>query len=359
MSGLHPFVVLLAGGQGTRLWPLSRRDRPKQFLDLTGNGHSLLQDAMRRALTLCGSPEKVLVVSLAEHAGLVRQQLPDLPESNLLLEPVGRNTAASLGLAALHLERTAPGSLMLCLPVDHLFADERPWLEAADCAMQAADQTGALTAIGLKPARADSAYGYQRLGVKLDLSLPLDVFQLTDFVEKPSLERAQAFVEGGEYLWNTGTYAWKVDVFIQALTELAPELLQDLRTLSWPLEQAQIEKVYARLAEIPVDRAVIEKAGNRVTIQAAFERIDVGSLASLAEIWSKDSRGNASLGDLLCNDSQGNTVFNPDGLVALVGVDDLVVVKTDQVILVCPRDRVAQVKEVVNNLRDRGMERYL
>jgi len=359
MSVVQPYVVLLAGGQGTRLWPLSRSDHPKQFLDLTGNGRSLLQEAMRRALVLCESPNRVLVVSLAEHADLVHEQVPELPEENLLLEPLGRNTAASLGLAALHLERIAPGGLMLCLPVDHLFVDERPWMEAMRCALQVADQTGSLTAVGLKPGRADSAYGYQQLGASLSLNLPLEVFELKDFVEKPSLEKAREFMASGEFLWNTGSYAWKVDAFLKAMHDHTPQLLHDLRGLRWPLEQAQMEQVYTRLADIPVDQAVMEKAGHRVTVQANFERIDVGSLASLHDIWPNDSDGNASLGDLLCNDSHGNSVYNPDGLVALVGVDDLVVVKTDQVILVCPRDKVGQVKEVVKELRARGQESYL
>lgn len=358
------YAVILAGGQGTRLWPVSRKARPKQFLDLTGSGRSLLQETVRRALDLTSSIQQVLVLTQSAHAGLVREQLPDLPQENLLIEPVGRNTAACLGLAAITLSQNLGGpaashAVMLTLPVDHLFRDEEPWFEAVRTAVQAAARTNNLVAIGLTPTYPATGFGYQHLGGKIDLHLPLEVYALREFVEKPPKELAQTFLESGEYLWNTGTYAWNVAVFLAALEEHMPDLYSALRSLGNPVDADRLAKIYPTFTSISVDHAVMEKAQNVLTVQANFERIDVGSLASLQEIWQPDSQGNVSQGEVLAEDSQDNIVYNDNGLVTLIGVKDLIVIRTDRMILVCPRDKAQEIKDVVAELTRRGMEEYL
>jgi mannose-1-phosphate guanylyltransferase len=313
MSEHTVYVVILAGGQGTRLWPISRKARPKQFLDLAGSGRSLLQETTRRALELTGSIRQVLVLTQQAHASQVRQQLPDLPQENLLIEPVGRNTAACLGLAAVDLSQRlglseASEAVMLTLPVDHMFKDEAPWFEAVRCAIQAAAHRDSLVAIGLTPTYPATGFGYQHLGANAELDLPLAVHAVREFVEKPSKELAQTFLESGQYLWNTGTYAWKVPVFLAALEKHAPELFSGLNSTGNPLDADILAKVYPTFANIPVDIAVMEKADNVLTVRADFERIDVGSLNSLPEIWQPDAQGNVSLGELLAEDSRDNIV---------------------------------------------------
>ena len=364
MSVTSVFVVILAGGQGTRLWPISRKAHPKQFLDLTGNGRSLLQETVRRALELTGSIRQVLVLTQSAHASLVREQVAALPEENLLIEPVGRNTASSLGLAAVSLsqELGSPGSssaVMLTLPVDHMFKDEEPWYKAVRIAIDVARQTNSLVAIGLQPSYPATGFGYQHLGDTIDLDLPLAVHTIQEFVEKPSKEVAQTFLESGQYLWNTGTYAWKVDVFLAALELHAPQLFSGLKSLGSPLDAALMTKMYPTFANISVDRAVMEKAENVLTVRANFERIDVGSLGSLSEIWQSDAKGNVSMGQVFAQDSQDNIVYSDHGLVTLLGVKDLIVIRAGEIILVCPKDKAQEIKNVVAELTRRGQEAYL
>lgn len=364
MSDKPVYVVILSGGQGTRLWPISRKARPKQFLDLTGDGRSLLQETVRRALELTGSIRQVLVLTQLAYASLVREQVPDLPPENLLIEPVGRNTAACLGLAAVTLSQKLGGSaasnaVMLTLPVDHMFKDKEPWYKAVRTAVRAAAQSNSLVAIGLTPTYPATGFGYQHLGGKIDLDLALEVHVIQEFVEKPSKELAQTFLESGQYLWNTGTYAWNVAVFLAALEEHAPDLFSGLSSLGSPVNADLLAKVYPTFANISVDYAVMEKAQNVLTVRADFERIDVGSLASLPEIWLPDAQGNVSLGGILAQDSQDNIVYNDNGLVTLIGVKDLIVIRAGKTILVCRRENAQEIKNVVDELTRRGLEEYL
>ena len=353
------FAVILAGGQGTRLWPISRRERPKQFLDLTGNGCSMLQETVRRAVVLTGAIEQVLVLTGMEQEGWVKEQLPDLPQANILLEPIGRNTAPSLGLAAFHLSNLSGingDAIMLSLPVDHMFKDEEPWFLALRTAIQSAAREDALVAIGIKPTAPATGYGYQKLGEQIDSNSSLQVRKVLKFIEKPTREVAQGFLESGQYLWNTGTYVWKIPVFLTALKAYTPALFDELNSLGYPPDRNKLEKMYPRLENISIDHAVMEKAVNVLTVRSDFERIDVGSLDSLAEIWDHDENGNTGYGHYISLESKDNIIYNDEGLVTLLGVDDLVVVRAAGVILVCPKDRIQEIKTLVGNLPDKDLE---
>ncbi|MFC2028982.1 mannose-1-phosphate guanylyltransferase [Chloroflexota bacterium] len=360
-SKLPVYAVILAGGQGTRLWPISRRSHPKQFLDLTGSGSSMLQETVRRAIELTGSILQVLVVAGREQEDWVREQLPDLPLHNLLLEPVGRSTAPSLGLAAWYLSSLSGMSedaVMLSLPVDHVIKTEKPWFQSVRTAILAAAREDSLVAIGILPDTPATGYGYQHLGEKLDVKTPLPVHRVKKFIEKPSRQVAQDYLDSGEYLWNTGTYAWRISIFLEALKGHVPSLFAGLESLAYPPVLEELEQVYPSFEKISIDHAVLESSSNLLTVRADFERIDVGSLLSLAEIWDSDEEGNTGIGQFLSLESSGNIVYNQDGLVTLLGVDDLVVVRTSSAILVCPRDRLHEVKALLGNLDKKGLEEY-
>jgi mannose-1-phosphate guanylyltransferase len=352
------FAVILAGGQGTRLWPLSRAARPKQFLALAPGGRTLLQEAVRRTAVAVGAIERVWVLVQASQAELARQQLPELPEENLICEPVGRNTAASLGLAALHLQRRAPGAVMGVFPADHLYHDEAPWQEAVAAALAHANAHRDLVTIGIPPESPSDQYGYILLGARLTDSQPdsCPVFRAQRFVEKPDRATAQAYLNSGAYLWNTGTFAWQVETFLEALQRHLPQLYAGLQPVTADWER--LAEVYPALPAISVDYGILERCANEAVVRGNFQRLDVGTLASLSELLPSDAAGNASSGDLLARDSRANIVFSDDGLVGLIGVENLIVVRQGDVLLVCPKERAGEVKELVAQLQNSEKEEW-
>ncbi len=359
MSERLVFAVIMAGGQGVRLWPLSRASRPKQFLALTSSGRTLLQDAVRRATELTGSIQNVLVTAQSGQADLVREQLPDLPPENLLLEPVGRNTAPCLALAAFHLRSRAPDAVMAVLPVDHVFVDEQPWFDAARAAVDYAGANGMLVTIGLTPQSPSSSFGYLHLGQALEERRTCPVHRVLEFIEKPDRARAEAFLASGEYLWNTGTFAWRVSTFWQAVATHLPQVASALERWGASPAPDALASIYPAFENISVDYAIMEKSDNVAAVRGAFQRIDVGSLGNLSELWPGDAQSNAVLGEVLADDSRENIIYTDEGLVGLLGVQGLVVVRAGDVVLVCPRERAGEVRGLLEQLRRSGKERYL
>ncbi|HZD56305.1 MAG TPA: sugar phosphate nucleotidyltransferase [Anaerolineales bacterium] len=352
----HVFAVILAGGAGTRLWPLSRRAFPKQFLALGGGGHTLLQDTFRRAKALVGTPDNVVVMGQKRHAALLQQQLPGLPPENIILEPTGCNTAASIGLAALALQQRSSEEIMVILPADHLFEDEMPWLEAVRVAVAFAGETDWLVAIGIPPEGPSSSYGYLRLGEKVGHKNGLPVHEVSRFVEKPDSDLAEKLYTSGDYLWNTGTFSWRMTVFLQALKQHMPKLHQGLLEIAERPER--LREIYSNFESVSVDYGVMEKSSHVAAVQGSFKRLDLGSLPMLSEVWGGDSHGNAVVGTLVDMDSQNNIIYSDEGLVGLIGIEDMVVIRQGEVLLVCPKERAHEVKELVAVLGKQGLERY-
>jgi mannose-1-phosphate guanylyltransferase len=354
------FSVVMAGGQGTRLWPLSREAQPKQFLSLTDDRRSLLQVTVDRAEAVAGSLERVLVVAQADQSTLVKEQLPELPEKNLLLESIGRNTAACIGLAAASIERMSPAAVMAVFPSDHLYEDEDAWTGAVNAAIAYADQADSLVAIGLPPSYPFTGYGYMKTGRRLTSSEGPEILEVLEFVEKPPLEQAQQYLESGKYLWNIGTFAWKVSVFQQALERHLPATFTALSEIGHDLTNPDsLAQVYEQLQDISVDYAVLEKESRVAVVRGSFRRIDVGTLASLDELLPVDEYGNASRGEVLLRNSQGNIIYSDEGLVGLIGMQDTIVIRKGEILLVCPKDRAAEVKELVKRLDEEGLRQYL
>jgi mannose-1-phosphate guanylyltransferase len=352
----HTYAVLLAGGQGRRLWPLSRRAFPKQFLRFKSGEPTLLQGAARRAVEVSGTLERVLVLVQEEHAALARQQLPELPPENLLLEPVGRSTAASIGLAAITLEQRLPGALMAVLPSDHLFSDERPWLAALRAALAFAAGNDYLVTLGISPHSPSSNYGYLNLGVPLAQLEGCSIYAVRSFIEKPDPPLARAYCESGEYLWNTGTFVWQAGVFLAAVQQHMPALFEGLQRIAAAPES--LAEVYPAFPDISVDYGIMEKAASVAVVRGEFERIDVGSLSTLSALLESDPQGNAIEGLLVEKDSQDNIIYSDEGLVGLIGVENMIVVRYGDVVLVCPKERAREVKDLVAALAQKGLDRF-
>ncbi len=364
------YAVVMAGGQGTRLWPLSRKAHPKQFLKLAGDGRSLIQAAVARSARVTGHIERVLVVAPLEQAEMVRADLPDLPPQNLILEPVGRNTAAAIGLAAIEIERRDPRAVMGVFPADHLFRVEAPWLTAVQTALNFAAQSDALVTIGLRPTSPSPNYGYLKLGPRLNFEADRPVYRVQQFVEKPTVATAQTYVNSGQYFWNTGTFAWQVATLLRAFETHLPAHFAGLRTLqAAPDSWETLSQVYPALENISIDYGIMEKADEVAVVQADFERIDLGNLSNLSELaklsdgaeWSVDAAGNVGLGNGLAVGGAGNLVYDQTGrgFTAIFGADDLILIRQDDVVVALPKDQAYRIKDLLAELRARGLETYL
>ena len=358
---MNLYAVIMAGGSGTRFWPASRRQRPKQLLALTGQ-RSLLQQTLDRLEPLAG-PERVLVVTGQAHAQEVREQLERLPAANLLAEPVGRNTAAACGLAAAWVARRDPEAVCLVLPADHLITGEKLFVDTLARAARLAAEQPVLVTLGLTPRFPATGFGYIEQGRVLDQAPPA-ISEVAAFHEKPDLATAENYLASGRHLWNSGMFAWRAGVFLAELERCQPQLARGIQELAPELDgpgrEKALARVYPGLPAVSVDHGVLEHSGSLRVVKADFGWSDVGSWEAMAELWPADQAGNASpRGPVLAIEAKGNLVAAGDRLTALLGVDNLVAVVTDDVLLIVPRERCQEVGRLLEQLKAQGEQEYL
>lgn len=377
------YAVILAGGSGHRLWPASRKASPKQFLPLGAHaGESLLAATRHRLDELCPA-ERILVVTAREQAELVRAALPDLPAHNVLAEPAARNTAAALGLAAVHLLHRDPDAVMGALPADHHIADRAGFVAAAERAFALAGERDVIVTIGIVPTRPEPGFGYLALGSALappNENAPDDatgdaagsaaageVLWVERFVEKPDFETAQAYVASGAYLWNAGMFFLSARRLLRDIERLLPATFAGLDAVGRALREggedaaaARAAEIYPALPSVSIDHGVMEHTSGVVTLRGDFGWNDVGSWAALADYRAADENANVVQGTAVLHDARGNIVVGDDDhVVTLIGVEGLVVVQSQSGILVVPRERAQEVREVVAALQRRGLDRHL
>lgn len=351
------FPVIIAGGSGTRFWPLSRSRRPKQLLPLASD-RPLIADTAARLKGLAALKDTFVVCGKA-HAAAVRAVLPKLPARNLLAEPVPRNTAPAIGLATLHVAMREPDGVLVILPSDHHVGDVPKFQETLRAAAEAALQ-GDLVTIGLQPTRPETGYGYIQVGE----ALAGPARRVRRFVEKPDAATAAQYLQSGEYLWNGGIFVFQAKVMLDAIARHVPALMEGLQALRATLVKSRypqvLAKVFPTLPSISIDYAVMEKAQNIAVVPGAFGWSDVGSFSALPEVRPADARGNVASGKLpLLIDSERCVVLAGDRLVAVVGMQDVVVVDAGDAVLVVPKERSQDVRKVVEALKKQGLDRYL
>jgi len=351
----NTYAVILAGGRGERFWPLSTRRRPKQLLALVGR-RALLADAVWRIRAII--PEKrILVITSADLLEAVCHLLPGLPKANVIGEPCGRDTAAAITLAAALIKARNPNAVFCVLTADHVVGNAAVFRHTLKEAFARAAAADVLLTIGLKPTFPSTGFGYIEAGKRLAGSSKTAFYHVRRFVEKPNKHIAARYVKTGRFYWNSGMFVWSLSAWERALRRHYPPLARLLDTLT-PLAgrtgfQAKLKRAYAGLEKISVDYAVMEHADNIVMAEGVFPWDDVGSWSSLENHFPKDARGNVVVGNGELLESSGNIVVADDGLVALVGVDNLVVVKAGAVTLVCHKDHSQKVKRMVEQLRRR------
>lgn len=351
-------AVIMAGGSGTRFWPLSRRARPKQLLDLVG-GSSLVRQTVDRIRPLV-PPERILVVTGAEHAEALRAEVPELPRQNLLVEPAGRGTAPAIGLAAVVLRARDPQATLVVLPSDHVIRDPERFRAIVEAASEAADAGDYLITLGMKPTMPETGYGYIRVGERLRTAKNWPVHRVDRFIEKPERARAEAYVTDGRYLWNGGMFVWRADAVLDAIRLHLGDVFEGIAEIGLALGvgdlEAAVARVYARLRNVSIDTGVLEKAGNVLVVPAEVGWHDVGSWSALDELLPPRDDGNVGIGEHVAIDTHRCVVYSPSKLVATVGVDDLVIVETDDALLVCRKDQAQDVRRVIEEIERRKLE---
>ncbi len=347
------YGVIMAGGVGTRFWPRSRTTRPKQLLNIFGD-KTMIQHTAERIRPLADT-DHIFIVTNIQQADSVAKQLPDIDRKNILIEPVGRNTAPCIGLAAIHILQRDPDGIMAVLAADHLIKPVDKFCADIAFAAEIAGATGACVTLGIVPTRPETGYGYIQFLDHESIGGDRKAYRVKTFAEKPNLETAKRFVESGDFLWNSGMFIWKASTILKLIEEFLPELHEGLmeikEVLGKPNYDEVVNRVYRSIKGISVDYGVMEKTREVYVIKSNFDWNDVGSWEEVYQLTKKDASGNAMTGEHLHIDTTNSLVYSPDKLVALVGVHDLVVVDTSDALLICRRDQAQDVKKIVDELQ--------
>lgn len=366
---LQAHAVILAGGRGTRFWPRSRTRTPKQLLNIVGD-ETMLQQTVRRLLPAFPM-QGMWVVTNTEQAAAVRRNVPRLGAARVLAEPVGRNTAAAIGLAAIHLLKANKGrdALMAVLPADHYIADAARYRRIVRAALDVAARGPHLVVLGIPPTRPETGYGYIHSTAKVKGARGSSVYAVERFTEKPSLLRARQYVASKKYFWNSGMFFWRASTFLDHLKKYLPATYHSLQrigdAIGTPQYAKRLRALYRGLENISVDYAILERAtqrgarGNVLVLPAEVGWSDIGSWAAVYELLVKGADENVSAGPFTAIDAAGNFLWSPNKFVGAVGVRDLVVVETHDALLICPRDRAQDAGKIVKWLEAKGKKELL
>jgi len=354
------YSVIMAGGVGKRFWPRSRKDNPKQLLNIVDDS-SMLRLTVDR-LSKISDFEKIFIVTNHEQALAIREVIPELPEDNMLLEPFGKNTAPAIALAAVHILEMDPDAIMGVFPADHLIMKEDIFFSDVEKAQQAVKEKNCLVTFGIEPTRPATGYGYIQYDVKKML-VEDKVYKVKTFAEKPNLNTARRFLQSGDFLWNSGMFVWKAKTILRQMKAFMPELYDSALTIQDALDKEDyagiVEREWKTLRSESIDYGIMEKAGNVYVVRGEFFWSDLGSWASVYDLAEKDEDENVIDGEALLLNSSGNYVYSPDRFVASIGLNDMIIINTGDVTLVVERNKAEDVKTLVDTLRKNGFAKYL
>ncbi len=353
-------ALIMAGGKGERFWPQSRTALPKQFLALTDSALSMLQLTVERILPIIDM-EDIFIVTNSDYKNLVRRQLPDLPEHNIICEPAGRNTAPCIGLGAMYLSKKYTDATMFVLPADHLIKDQNMFLQVMEDAYMIANSDFNLVTLGITPNYPETGYGY----IKYNCSAPLlKGYAVDNFVEKPNFSLAAEYIADGSYLWNSGIFIWNVSTILENMKRFIPDTYNKLlvirEAIATPDEKNILNNIFTSCKSESIDYAVMEHADNIYTIPGNFGWDDVGSWLALERHNVKDASENIKKGNIISLDTRNCIISSDNRLIATLGVKDLIIVDGEDSVLICAKDRCNSIKDVLNQLKsDESYLKYL
>lgn len=362
----HVFAVILAGGGGTRLWPKSRNKTPKQFLKLTGK-ETMVQVASSR-ITKLVSWDHIIVVTNSQYMQEIKDQLPQVPPENVIAEPEKKDTALAMLIGTLFAKSKDPEAIIVNSASDHVITDEKEFVRVMRGAVEIASEQKNMVTVGITPTRPETGFGYIKIGEHLrKIQDGLSVFHVDSFTEKPNAATARAFLSTGKYFWNANMYVWSVAVLEDAFKKHMPEMFEltkKLSSLSAAKFHEALPDIYKHAQSISIDYAISEKASNLVLIPGDFGWNDVGDWKVVYDLGKKDLAGNVVVGDsevahVLAINSQNNLIHANGRLVAIAGINDMIVVDTDEILLIVPKDRSQDVKKLVERLKEEGKKEYL
>lgn len=347
-------AVIMAGGKGERFWPRSRSGLPKQFLSLTDDGKTMTQLTAERHLPIVAY-EDMFVVTNRDYVELVREQLPEIPPENILAEPMAKNTAPAIGFAAAIISKKYEDAIMLVLASDHLIKNTTLYLDTMSQAVEVATEGENLVTIGITPSYPETGYGYINFGRDMAGSKNRGVYGVKRFVEKPNLDTAKEYLTSGEYLWNSGMFVWKISTILDRFQELLPDTYKGLMKIKNAFGTDAFEdtlgQCFSKFKSESVDYGIMERATHIYTIPGNFGWDDVGSWLALERINETNEYGNVVRGDVVTIDTHRSIITSGKRLVAAIGLEDLIIVDTDDALLVCAKDHTQDVKKVIENLK--------
>ena len=352
----------MAGGIGARFWPMSRTSHPKQFIDILGTGETLIQQTYKRFAKIINT-ENIYIVTNEAYKSLVKEQIPGISDEQILGEPARRNTAPCIAYANYRILARDPEACIVVAPSDHIILKEEIFLENILTALQAAEEHDWLLTLGIRPSRPDTGYGYIQFEEGMVYPKDLHLKKVKTFTEKPNLELATTFIKCGDFLWNAGIFVWSLKSIMKAFSDFLPEInilfRKGIGYYGTTGESAFINEAYGICKSISIDYGIMEKAGNVYVVKGDFGWSDVGSWDEVVRLTPTDDAGNSIRGRTILVDSNNNYVDAGKKIVATIGVDDLIIISTDDAILVCKKERSQEVKEVVDFIRRKQMNEYL
>ncbi len=369
---MNDYAVIMAGGVGQRFWPKGTSKMPKQFIKIAHNTDSMIQQTFKRVERFINAT-KIYVVTNAAYKPLVRKQIPKIPEENIICEPFGRNTAPCILLACIFLKQFNPKANVFVIPSDHIIEKLDEFESIVKCGLKFVEDNGGIVTLGITPTKPETGFGYIQYDNDNCLSIHIEngdgfginecVYKVKAFAEKPDIETAKAFLESGDFLWNSGMFIFRADTMIEEIERLMPDMFFQMNPLQNKLHNKDFDKhlehAYSQIKGISIDYGVMEKTDKVHIIRSNFGWSDVGSWDEIYNMRKKDASGNVKEGATVIINSKNCLVVNDQRISALVGVEDLLVIDTDNGLLICKRGESQNVKEVVDYLKRKGLDKYL